>query len=104
MLISILSRDARLYSTRRLVEAARRRNHRVDVVNPLDLRVELGEVYGPLHRELGALVPRIGASITEYGCAILRQLEQRGHWSLNPSYGITNSRDKLTSLQIMQGE
>jgi ribosomal protein S6--L-glutamate ligase len=107
MRIVILSRQPTLYSTRGLVEAAQQRGHHVRVMDTLqfDIRVskrspELfyqGEPVGPVD----AVIPRIGASITFYGLAVVRQFEMMGVWCLNESQAIARSRDKLRCLQIL---
>ncbi len=107
MRLVILSRQPELYSTRVLVEAARQRDHEVVVLDTLqfDIRVsrrnpELfyrGEPVGPVD----AVVPRIGASITFFGLAVVRQFEMTGVYCLNESQAIARSRDKLRSLQIL---
>lgn len=107
MRIVILSRKPALYSTRVLVEAAQRRGHQVRVLDTLqfDIRVsrrnpELfyqGEAVGPVD----AVIPRIGASITFYGLAVVRQFEMMGVYCLNESQAIARSRDKLRCLQIL---
>src|SRR6266849_417763 len=107
MQIVILSRNEGLYSTRVLAEAARQRAHSVRVLDTLqvDIRVskrnpELfygGEPVGPVD----AVLPRIGASITFFGMAVVRQLEMMGVYCLNESQAIARSRDKLRCLQIL---
>ncbi len=107
MRVVILSRQASLYSTRVLADAARQRGHHVQVLDTLqfDIRVskrnpELfyqGEPVGPVD----AVIPRIGASITFYGLAVVRQFEMMGVYCLNESQAIARSRDKLRSLQIL---
>ncbi len=107
MNIVILSRNARGYSIKRLKEAARQRGHRIRVLDTLEftLQVEGGNpdlLYR--NRRLGsvdAVVPRIGASISSFGTAVVRQFEQMGVFSLNSSHAITVSRDKLRSLQVL---
>ena len=107
MKIAILSRKANLYSTSRLVEACRQRGAEVAVLDPLHCIVKLSrkrpEVYHDAGRVTGldGVVPRIGASITFYGLAVLRQLEMMGVFSANGSQGIAHSRDKLLSLQLL---
>ena len=104
MNVTILSRQESLYSTRRLVEAARNRGHLVTVIDPLAVTLELINRPDPANPvTLCAIVPRIGASITEFGCALIRQLELEGHWALNPAIGIARSRDKLLSMQLLYG-
>jgi ribosomal protein S6--L-glutamate ligase len=107
MRIAILSRNELLYSTRALVEAGRRRGHDVQVLDTLqfDIRVskrspELfyqGQPVGPID----AVIPRIGASITFYGLAVVRQFEMMGVYCVNESQAIARSRDKLRCLQIL---
>src|SRR4051812_8952624 len=107
MRVVILSRKPSLYSTHALVEAGARRGHEVRVLDTLqfDIRVskrnpELfyeGEPVGPVD----AVIPRIGASITYYGLAVVRQFEMMGVYCLNESQAIARSRDKLRSLQIL---
>ncbi len=104
MQVVILSRQAKLYSTRRLAEAAAHHGHQAQVTDPITFPVRFNS-RGP-GRPLStrsAVIPRIGASITEFGCAVVRQLEQQGHWVLNPAQGIAGSRDKLLSLQLLHG-
>lgn len=107
MKIGILSRNHRLYSTKRLVEAARKRGHEAQVIDALKcyVDIEAGKpmVYGPDDQPLNdfdAIIPRIGASITFYGSAVLRQFEMAGIYTLNESIPITRSRDKLRAHQI----
>src|SRR6059058_3061540 len=107
MRIVILSRQETLYSTRALVEAARGRGHDVAVLDTLqfDIRVtrrnpELfyqGQPVGPVD----AVIPRIGASITFFGLAVVRQFEMLGVYCVNESQAIARSRDKLRCLQIL---
>jgi ribosomal protein S6--L-glutamate ligase len=105
--IAILSRNARLYSTRRLVEAAQARDHEVKVFDTLKCYMDIASLRPSIHyrgelvKEFDAVIPRIGASITFYGAAVLRQFEMMGTWPLNESVAINRSRDKLRSLQIM---
>lgn len=107
MRIAILSRNSSLYSTRRLVEACKERDHTVDVLNTLKCYMDIAAHRPSVHyrgKELepyDAVIPRIGASITFYGAAVLRQFEMMGAYPLNESVAITRSRDKLRSLQIM---
>lgn len=107
MRIAILSRNSSLYSTRRLVEACKERDHTVDVLNTLKCYMDIAAHRPSVHyrgKELepyDAVIPRIGASVTFYGAAVLRQFEMMGAYPLNESVAITRSRDKLRSLQIM---
>jgi ribosomal protein S6--L-glutamate ligase len=104
---ALLSRGPRLYSTRRLREAAQRRGHRVRVLDPLRFSMIVAEgapdlLYDNRHLPaLDAVVPRIGASITFYGCAVVRQFEQMGVFCLNTANSISVSRDKLRSIQVL---
>lgn len=107
--IGILSRKASLYSTRRLKEAAEERGHSVRVVNPLRCYMNITAkkpkvMYGSEELHFDAVIPRIGASITFYGTALVRQFEVMGAFSLLESQGIARSRDKLRSLQLLSRE
>jgi ribosomal protein S6--L-glutamate ligase len=105
--IAILSKNAKLYSTRRLVEAAEERGHNVQVLNTSKCYMDIASHDPSVHykgQELepfDAVIPRIGASVTFYGSAVLRQFEMMGAYPLNESVAITRSRDKLRSLQIL---
>lgn len=107
MKITILSRNRNLYSTRRLAEAAREREHEVWVIDPLRCYMNIVPHAPEIHfkgRVLeggDAIIPRIGASITFYGTAVLRQFEMIGVYPLNESVAITRSRDKLRSMQLL---
>ena len=107
MNLAILSTAPQCYSTRRLVEAARSRGHQVSVRNTshFTLDLETGEpdfLYRGKSIEIpDAVLPRIAASITYFGTAVLRQLEQMDVYTPNSSSGIVNSRDKLRALQIL---
>lgn len=107
MHLAILSRNTKLYSTRRLVEAARRRGHKVKVLDALRCYMNIASSRPSMHykgKELpryDAIIPRIGASVTRYGTAVLRQFEMMGTFPLNESVAITRSRDKLRSLQLL---
>ncbi|OOG21798.1 ribosomal protein S6 modification protein [Thioalkalivibrio denitrificans] len=110
MKIAILSRDAKLYSTRRLVQAARDAGHAVQVLDPLRCYMNITSAKPAIHykgRELtgfDAVIPRIGASITFYGTAVLRQFEMMGVFPVNESVAISRARDKLRSLQLLSRE
>ncbi len=105
--LAILSCSPKCYSTRRLMEAAIERKHTVRVLDTLrfsiDLRPGLPDLYyrGKQLAHYDAILPRIGASITYFGTAVVRQFEQMDIFSANSSAGISNSRDKLRSLQIL---
>ncbi len=107
MRIAILSRNRKLYSTRRLVEACEERGHEVRVLDTLKCYMDIASRRPSVHyrgEELppfDAVIPRIGASITFYGTAVVRQFEMMGTYSLNESVAISRSRDKLRSLQIL---
>lgn len=110
MNIAILSRNAKLYSTRRIIEAAQKRGHQVQVIDPLKCYViiEKGKpsIYyqGKALVNIDAIIPRIGASITFYGAAIVRQFEMMNVFSATRSQAIVRSRDKLRTLQILSRE
>lgn len=107
MNIKILSRNSSLYSTRRLVEAAKKRDHHVEVIDPLkcDLIIEKKKpsifYKGKLLESTDAVIPRIGASITFYGTAVVRQFEVNGVFTTTSAQALVRSRDKLRSLQIL---
>lgn len=107
MNICILSRNPNLYSTRRLVEAAENRGHKVTVIDPLRCYMDIKSGKPNVHyrgralNQFDAIIPRIGASVTFYATAVLRQFEMMGTYGLNESVAITRSRDKLRSLQIL---
>ncbi len=107
MKLAILSCGPNAYSTKRLCEAAEQRGHRVKVLNTLKFSIDLDQE-GPdlFYRQkvlshYDAVLPRIGASITYYGTAVVRQFEQMDVFCGNTANGILNSRDKLRSLQIL---
>lgn len=107
MKIAILSRNAKLYSTRRLIEAAKQRDHEVRVIDPLRCYMNITSHRPSIHYkgeildDFDAIIPRIGASITFYGTAVLRQFEMMGVYPLNESVAITRARDKLRSAQLL---
>lgn len=107
MNIKILSRNPKLYSTKRLVEAAEKRKHNVQVIDPLkcDLVIEKRNpnVYykGKYIEDTDAIIPRIGASVTFYGTAVVRQFEMMGAFSTIDSEALVRSRDKLRSMQVL---
>jgi ribosomal protein S6--L-glutamate ligase len=107
MKVGILSRNASLYSTRRLMEAAEQRGHEVHVLNTLKCYMDIAAHRPSVHYKgeklegYDAVIPRIGASITQYGTAVVRQFEVMGVYPLNESVAIARSRDKLRSLQIL---
>lgn len=107
MKIAILSRNQELYSTSRLAEAARDLGHEVRVIDPLRCYMNITSHRPSIHFKgeplegYDAIIPRIGASITFFGTAVVRQFEMMGVYSLNESVAITRSRDKLRSLQLL---
>ncbi|MGA8853772.1 MAG: 30S ribosomal protein S6--L-glutamate ligase [Christiangramia sp.] len=107
MKIRILSRNPKLYSTSRLVEAAKKRNHDVEVIDPLkcDIVIEKRKpnIYykGGYIEGVDAIIPRIGASVTFYGTAVVRQFEMMGSFTTTDSEALVRSRDKLRSLQVL---
>jgi ribosomal protein S6--L-glutamate ligase len=107
MRIAILSRTSSLYSTRRLVEAAEARGHRADTIDTMRCYMNITSLRPSIHykgNELShydAVIPRIGASVTFYGAAVVRQLEMMGVYCVNGSVAITRARDKLRSLQML---
>ncbi|MEM9796917.1 MAG: 30S ribosomal protein S6--L-glutamate ligase [Pseudomonadota bacterium] len=107
MKIAMLARNAELYSHRRLVEAAEARGHEIRIVNTLRCYMNIAsrrpEIYynGEKLEGYDAVIPRIGASVTFYGLAVLRQFEMMGVYPLNESVAIGRSRDKLRSMQLL---
>jgi ribosomal protein S6--L-glutamate ligase len=108
--LAILSRNANLFSTQRLVEAARDRGHTVRVLDPLRCYMRIAPDGFQMHYkgrglcDYDAVIPRIGASITFYGTAVLRQFEMMGSYTPNPSDAILRSRDKLRAHQMLAKE
>lgn len=107
MKIAILSRNNKLYSTRRLKEAGEAMGHEVDIIDTLHCYMDITS-NNPIVRYNGealprydAVIPRIGASVTFYGTAVVRQFEMMGTFCVNESVAITRSRDKLRSLQLL---
>lgn len=107
MNIKILSRNSHLYSTQRLIEAAKKRGHNVEVMDPLkcDLVIEKKKpsifYRGKVITDTDAVIPRIGASVTFYGTAVVRQFEMMGVFTTTESQALVRSRDKLRSLQVL---
>ncbi len=107
MKIAMLARNPNLYSHQRLKEAAEARGHSVDILNTTRCNVNIAShrptinYNGQTLGDYDAVIPRIGASITNYGLAVLRQFEMQGVWPLNESVAIGRSRDKLRSMQIL---
>ena len=107
MKIVILSTNPRLYSTRRLVEAGRARGHDMLVLNHKRCYMNITTMRPSIHykgrdvTDVDAIIPRIGASVSFYGTAVVRQFEMMGVYSVNESVAITRSRDKLRALQLL---
>lgn len=107
MKIVVLSTNPRLYSTRRLVEAGEHRGHRMLVLNHKRCYMNITSMRPSIHyrgkpvEEVDAVIPRIGASVSFYGTAVVRQFEMMGVYSVNESVAITRSRDKLRALQLL---
>ena len=107
MKIAMMARNASLYTHRRLVEVAEERGHQIDVINTLRVYMNITSHRPALHYNgekltgYDAVIPRIGASVTYYGLAVLRQFEMMGVYPLNESVAIGRSRDKLRSLQLL---
>lgn len=107
MKIAILSRNRNLYSTRRLAEAALARGHTVRVIDVLRCYMNIAPRSPEIHyrgeklERFDAVIPRIGASVTFYGSAVVRQFEMMGVYCLNESVAINRARDKLRSLQLL---
>ncbi|AZQ60903.1 30S ribosomal protein S6--L-glutamate ligase [Flammeovirga pectinis] len=107
MKIAILSRNSSLYSTQRLVEAAEKLGHKAIIVDHLKCTIELEKksprifYQGEYLDDIDAVIPRIGATVTFYGTAVVRQFEMMNIFSAVASQALINSRDKLRSLQIL---
>ncbi|MFN8699569.1 MAG: 30S ribosomal protein S6--L-glutamate ligase [Flavobacteriales bacterium] len=107
MNLVILSRDTKLYSTRRLVEAGQQRGHHVQVIDHLKCNLVIEKknpkvIYrGELVSGVDAIIPRIGASVTFYGTAVVRQFEMMGVFTAVESQALVRSRDKLRSMQVL---
>lgn len=107
MKIGILSQHPALYSTRRLIEACEQRGHEAEVINTVNCYMNINPVKPSIHyqgrdiSDFNAVIPRIGASVTFYGCAVVRQFEMMGVYAANESIAISRSRDKLRALQLL---
>jgi ribosomal protein S6--L-glutamate ligase len=107
MKIALMCQNAKLYSHQRLIEAAEARGHTIDVIRTLNCYMNIAsrrpEIYfnGESLTGYDAVIPRIGASVTFYGLAVLRQFEMMGVFPLNESVAIGRSRDKLRSMQLL---
>jgi ribosomal protein S6--L-glutamate ligase len=107
MKIAVLSRNKNLYSTKRLIEAAEKRGHEALIVDHLKCNIEIEKknprIYynGEYLTDIDAIIPRIGASVTFYGTAVVRQFEMMKVFSAIESQALVRSRDKLRSLQVL---
>lgn len=107
MKIVLLSRNKELYSSRRLIEAAQERGHETRVLDVLRCYMNITSHHPSIHFKgedltgFDAVIPRIGASVTFYGTAVLRQFEMMGVYPLNESVAISRSRDKLRAMQLL---
>ncbi|MBT8471503.1 MAG: 30S ribosomal protein S6--L-glutamate ligase [Marinicaulis sp.] len=107
MKLALMCRNAELYSHRRLVEAAEGRGHTIDVIDHLRCYINITSndpsvrYRGETLPRYDAVIPRIGASVTFYGTAVLRQFEVMGVYPVNESVAISRSRDKLRSMQLL---
>lgn len=107
MKIKILSQNPKLYSTRRLLEAAKKRKHSVEIIDPLKCNILIEKrkpmLYykGKYIKNVDAIIPRIGASVTFYGTAVIRQFEMMGAFTTTDSEALVRSRDKLRSMQVL---
>ena len=107
MRIALLSRNPKLYSTKRLIEAAKARGHEIRIFDVLRCYMNITSHRPGIHYKgeeitgFDAVIPRIGASVTFYGTAVLRQFEMMGVYPLNESVAISRSRDKLRALQLL---
>lgn len=107
MKLALLCRNAELYSHKRLVEAAEQRGHEIEVINFLRCYINVASAKPAIHYRgkklpnFDAIIPRIGASVTFFGTAVVRQFEMMGVYSVNESLAISRSRDKLRSLQLL---
>ena len=110
MRLAILSKGSRIYSTKRIREAARHRGHRVITLNPLKCQLNLmryqHSIYysGQKVKPPDVLIPRIGATLTNYGISVVRQFEILGTNVLNSADSISRSRDKMRALQLLAAE
>jgi ribosomal protein S6--L-glutamate ligase len=107
MKIAILSRKSNLYSTQRLIEAALARGHHADPIDTMRCYMNITSAQPTIHYKgdeldnYDAVIPRVGASVTFYGAAVVRQLEMMNVFCVNDSVAITRARDKLRSMQLL---
>ena len=110
MKLALLCRNPNLYSHQRIIAAARERGHEIDTINHLGCTIDIASDRPKIHYRgaklphYDAVIPRIGASVTFFGTAVLRQFEMMRVYSLNESVAIARSRDKLRSLQLLARE
>ena len=110
MKLALLCRNPDLYSHKRLVEAAEERGHEIEVIDHLRCFIDIASNDPEVHykgeslKGYDAIIPRIGASVTFFGTAVLRQFEMMGIYPVNESVGISRSRDKLRSMQLLSRE
>ena len=110
MKLALMCRNAELYSHKRLTEAAKERGHEIDVIDHLRCFIDIASNDPEIHYQgkslkgYDAVIPRIGASVTFFGTAVLRQFEMMGIYPVNESVGISRSRDKLRSMQLLSRE
>jgi ribosomal protein S6--L-glutamate ligase len=107
MKIALLCRNPRLYSHQRLIAAARERGHQIDPINHIRCTIDIASHRPKIHYQgrvlegYDAVIPRIGASVTFFGAAVVRQFEMMRVYCVNESVAISRSRDKLRSLQLL---
>jgi ribosomal protein S6--L-glutamate ligase len=107
MKIALLCRNPHLYSHQRLIAAARERGHQIDAINHIRCTIDIASHRPKIHYQgrvlegYEAVIPRIGASVTFFGAAVVRQFEMMRVYCLNESVAISRSRDKLRSLQLL---
>ncbi|KAB1069818.1 30S ribosomal protein S6--L-glutamate ligase [Tamlana haliotis] len=105
MNIVVLSRNSQLYSTDRLIEEGTKRGHKMEIIDPLKCDIIIEKEKPTIYYKdryldyVDAIIPRIGSSVTFYGCAVVRQFEMMGVFTIVTSDAIQRSRDKLRSLQ-----
>ncbi len=110
MKIALLCRNADLYSHQRLIKAAMERGHEIEAINHIKCYIDIASHRPAIHYQgrklegFDAVIPRIGASVTFFGTAVVRQFEMMGVYTVNESVGISRSRDKLRSLQLLSRE
>jgi len=107
MKIALLCRNPHLYSHKRIIAAAKARGHEIDTINHLRCTIDIASHRPKIHyrgevlAKYDAVIPRIGASVTFFGAAVVRQFEMMRVYCVNESVAISRSRDKLRSLQLL---